>query len=147
MRILLLLIVIVVVGPIAAQDNRMIDFDYEYGDIRRLYIENKLDSAENRLKKLEKSLLSSGSPFRAKEYCYTIYSLCDIYVRQNRFKECERVIETAEGLLLSHGEQAYAQRKLLLIQKGKIRILIEDVEGAKKAFLEAKSIFEEEREL
>ena len=146
MRILLLLIVIVVVGPIAAQDNRMIDFDYEYGDIRRLYIENKLDSAENRLKKLEKSLLSSGSPFRAKEYCYTIYSLCDIYVRQNRFKECERVIETAEGLLLSHGEQAYAQRKLLLIQKGKIRILIEDVEGAKKAFLEAKSIFEEERD-
>lgn len=144
MRLLLLLIVIVVVGPIAAQDNRTIDFDYEYGDIRRLYIENKLDSAENRLKQLEKSLLSSGSPFRAKEYCYTICSLCDIYARQNRFKECERVIETAEGLLLSHGERAYAQRKVLLIQKGQIRISIEDVEGAKKAFLEAKDIFEAE---
>ena len=146
MRLQLLLIIILVVGPIAAQDNRTIDFDYEYGDIRRLYIENKLDSAEYRLKHLERSLLSSNSLFLAKEYCYTIYSLCDIYVRQNKFKECERIIETAEGVLRSHGEQSYAQRKVLLIQKGQIRILIEDVEGAKKAFLEAKGIFEEERD-
>ena len=146
MRLLFLLIVILVVGPIAAQDNRTIDFDYEYGKIRRLYIENKLDSAENRLKYIEKSLLSSDSIFSAKEYCYTIYSLCDIYAKQNRFKESEHAIETAEGILRLHGEQAFAQRKLLLIQKGQIRILIEDVEGAKKAFLEAKSIFEEERD-
>lgn len=146
MRFVFLLIVIFVVGPIAAQGNGTFDFDYEYGDIRRLYIENKLDSAENRLKHLEKSLLASDSPFRAKEYCYTIYSLCDIYVRQNRFKECERVIETAEGILRSFGEQAYAQRRVLLIKKGQIHILIEDVEGAKKAFLEAKSIFERERD-
>ena len=144
MRLLFSLIVIFVVGPIAAQDNRTIDFDYEYGDIRRLYIENKLDSAEYRLKHLEKMLLSSDSPFLAKEYCYTIYSLCDIFARQNKVKECERLIETAEGTLRSHGEQAYAQRKVLLIQKGQIRIMIEDLEGAKKTLFEAKSIFEEE---
>ena len=144
MRLLLSFIVIFVVGSLAAQDNCKIDFDYEYGDIRRLYIENKLDSAEYRLKHLEKMLLSSDSPFLAKEYCYTICSLCDIFARQNKVKECERLIETAEGTLRSHGEQAYAQRKVLLIQKGQIRIMIEDLEGAKKTLFEAKSIFEEE---
>lgn len=133
-----------VIGSIAAQDNRLIDFDREYEDIRRLYIENKLDSAECRLIHLEKSLLSSDSLFLAKEYCYTINTLCDIYVRQYRFKECERIIETAERVLHSHGERAYSQRKVLLVQKGQIRVMIEDVEGAKKVFYEAKSIFEEE---
>ncbi len=144
MRVLFLLVLVFVVGPIAAQDNRTFDFDYEYGDIRRLYVENKLDSAEYRLKHLEKMLLSSNSPFPAKEYSYTIYSLCDIYVRQNRFKECESIIDAAEDTLRLHGEQAYAHRKVLLIQKGQIRVMIENIEGAKKSFLEAKSIFEEE---
>lgn len=103
-----------------------------------------MDSAEYRLKHLEKMLLLSDSPFSAKEYTYIIYYLCDIYVKQNKFKECERLIDKTEGILRLHGEQAYAQRKILLIQKGQIRVMIEDVEGAKKAFFEAKSIFEEE---
>lgn len=144
MRLLLSLIVLFVVWPITAQDIGTIDFDYEFGDVRRLNAESKLDSAEYRLKHLEKVLLSSDSPFPAKEYSHTIYYLCDIYVKQKRFKECEHIIDTAEGVLRSHGEHAYAQRKILLIQKGQNRVMIEDVEGAKKAFFEAKSIFEEE---
>ena len=144
MRILFLLEVIFVFGTITAQNNKTIDFDREYRDISRLYIENKLDSAEYKLKHIEKILLFSNSPFPAKEYSYTIYSLCDIYVKQNRFKECERIINTAVNTLRSRGEQAYAQRKVLLIQKAQIRIMIEDIEDAKKILSEAKSIFEEE---
>lgn len=144
MRLLFSLIALFVVGIITAQDNGSIDFDYEFGEIRRFNAESKLDSAEYRLKHLEKMLLLSDSPFSAKEYTYIIYYLCDIYVKQNKFKECERLIDKTEGILRLHGEQAYAQRKILLIQKGQIRVMIEDVEGAKKAFFEAKSIFEEE---
>lgn len=144
MRSLFLLIAMFLVGQIAAQDNRTIDFDHEYEYISRLFIKNKLDSAEYRLKNLEKRLLSPDYPFLAKEYSYTIYSLCDIYVRQKRFRECEHKIDSAEGVLRLHGKQAYAQRKVLLILKGQICIMIEDIEGAKKFFFEAKSIFEDE---
>ena len=145
MRLLLSLIVLLFVAPITAQDNKTIDFDYEYGDIRRLYIENKLDSAEQKLKQLQKKLFSlDDSQFPAKEYAYIICNLSDIYVRQNKFKESELIIDVAEKKLQLLGEQAFSQRKILLTQKGNIKLMIEDVEGAKNTFFQAKKLFEKD---
>lgn len=127
-----------------AQNNQLFNFDREYGDIGRLYNENKLDSAEYRLKQLENYLLSCDNPFPAKEYSYTIYTLSDIFVRQKKFKESEQILDLAESTLRSHGEQAFAQWKVLLIRKGQIRLMIENVDGAKACFLQAKEFFEKE---
>ena len=130
-----------------AQNDSSFNFDYEYGNIMRLNYENKLDSAEHELKKLEKMILSFDGQFLAKEYVYTISSLSDIYVRKNKFKESEHVIEVAERTLQLHGEKVFSQRKLLLIQKGQIKLMLENVEGARNSFLQAKDLFEKEGDI
>ena len=144
MKKTLFILALLYAAIVTAQDNRAFDFGSEYSIIGRLYNENKLDSAVFRLGQLEKNILALDNPFPSKEYVYTIFTLCDIYARQNKYKECERTIERAEYTLKTHGEQAYSQRKLLFIQKGQICFMLDNIDGAKDSFLQAKEVFEKE---
>ncbi len=145
MRICILPLMLLYTAIVIAQDKKnSFDFEHEYGDIVRLSNENKLDSAVYRLERLEKTMSLFGNPFPAKNYSYVIYSLCDIYIKQNELKKAEKIIEFGEHTLLLHGEQAYVQRKLLYIQKGQIRLMLENVDGAKDSFSQSKNLYEKD---
>ena len=142
MRKIFIVMAILYALTISSQNTWSTDFWSEYRDVGRLYNENKLDSALIKLKTLEKTILSVEAPFPAKEYVYIMYSLCDIYLKQNRLKESEHIIDVAELTLRSHGGETLPERKMLLVQKGQILFFLNNVEGAKDFFLQATQIFE-----
>ncbi len=117
-----------------------------YSDALRCYYENKIDSAILIFNILE-SRLSSNVEFNENDYVLVVNSLVSLYSKKNLVKEGEAKINHAEEILRSKGHANTPLRRHLLHQKGNLRLMIDDIEDAKDYYLQAKSIFDKERDI
>ena len=146
MKKIMICLVVFSTAFLQAQNNVSSKFVQEINDAMRLADENEINSAIVRLEGIKDNLDKERNPFPANEYIITMYHLSNIYSKQERLNESRNILDEAEKKLLAHGEQHTPMRRLLILERGTLHLLINDIEGAKKFLLQAKDIFEKERD-
>lgn len=146
MRILLSVLAFFYAMILTAQTNNLFDFAKEYSEVIRVYNENKWDSVASKLQELENVIAYSGRRFAPEEYVITMCTLSEVYARLGKLNESEQVLDKAERVLSEKGEQSSPYRRMLLMQRGQNCLTIEDVDRGKELILQAKLIFETERD-
>lgn len=147
MKILLLILSVFIGSSIYAQDGSIFDFKREFINVERNYYANQYDSAICKLLNLEKEMEKVDIKDNINDYIRIMYWLSVIYARQNDVKECENTINRAEKTLSMNGLENSSLKRYLILQKGLLRYMIEDIENAKRLFLQSKKMFEKENDV
>ena len=151
MRILIAILLSLLSSQMYSQNNTQksatIDFVNGYMEVKRLYCQNELDFAVHKLKGIKDSLIKSYDIFFTEAYILTMYSLSNIYAKQGKFKKSEKVLDEAEKTLTIFGKQEHPFRRLLIMQRGELFLMIDNIDRAKKLLLQSKRLFEKERDV
>lgn len=143
MKKIVLIILVFRTLALYAQSDDITSFNFieEYNKAGRLYMENKLDSAIMNLLRIEDKLLAE-KPFQSFNYAYTIFSLSDVYAKQNMLNKSIECLDRAVQVLDSRGETHSLAKGLICAQYGQMYLIVEDVKNAKDKLLAAKEIYE-----
>lgn len=143
MKKIVLIILVFRTLALYAQSDDITSFNFieEYNKAGRLYMENKLDSAIMNLLRIEDKLLAE-KPFQSFNYAYTIFSLSDVYAKQNMLNKSIECLDHAVQVLDSRGEAHSLAKGIICTQYGQMYLIVEEVKSAKDKLLAAKEIYE-----
>ena len=143
MKKIVLIIFVFRILALYAQSDDITSFNFieEYNKAGRLCMENKLDSAIINLLRIEDKLLAD-KPFQSFNYAYTIFSLSDVYAKQNMLNKSIECLDHAVQVLDSRGEAHSLAKGIICTQYGQMYLIVEEVKSAKDKLLAAKEIYE-----
>ncbi len=109
-------------------------------EIGFLPVENRIKS--NKTGRVFSITLDESFPLES--YISQVDSICLYYAESNQFGLSEKKLDEADSIIAKHGLQNHPLVGILMLQRGKMRFRIGDIENAKELFNKAKSYFERE---